>query len=437
MLLTIEKLVYGGDGLARLPADDAGRRRAVFVPYTIGGETVEADLTPQAGSFARAHLKSVAEPSPERIHPECPYFGECGGCQYQHIRYEHQLATKADILRENLQRIAKIELREEVQLHASPPWGYRNRTRLAVRHGADFVLGYRRPHSQSVLPVESCPISSPLIQQAITTLWRAGRARQIPEAVGEIEIFANDSDTGLMLLLYIQKDRSVSETTWQQFAANLRSALPQAETAALLAERDLEKLASGAPTPAPQVLFGSGNLTYKVAAHSYRVSAGSFFQSNRRMLDKLINLVTGGQSGVAALDLYAGVGLFTLPLAAYFRRVFAVEASPLSHSELRYNLPANGKAVRATAEDYLDGDAPKLRADLVVVDPPRTGLGSRAARSLARLRAPRIVYVSCDPATLARDLGPLHAAGYRVEQAHVVDLFPQTYHLETVLHLKR
>jgi 23S rRNA (uracil1939-C5)-methyltransferase len=437
LLLTIEKLIYGGDGLARLPEDSAGRRRAVFVPFTIGGETVEVDLTPQAGSFARAHLKSVVEPSSERTHPECPYFGHCGGCQYQHIRYEHQLATKADILRENLQRIAKIELKEEIQLHPSPPWQYRNRTRLAVRPGAEFVLGYRRPHSQSVLPVESCPISSPLIQQAIAALLHAGREHQIPEAASEIEIFANDNDTALMLVLYVQKDRGLQDTAWQRFTTAIQSTLPQVETAALLAERDLEKLASGAPTPAPQVLFGSGSLTYKCGAHSYRVSAGSFFQSNRQMLDKLINLVTGGQSGVAALDLYAGAGLFTLPLAAYFRRVFAVEASPLSHSDLRYNLPANGKAVRSTAEDYLDGDARKLRADLVVVDPPRTGLGSRAARSLARLEAPRIVYVSCDPATLARDLGPLFAAGYRVEQAHVVDLFPQTYHLETVLHLKR
>lgn len=437
MLLTIEKLIYGGDGLARLPEDDAGRRKAVFVPYTIDGETVEAELTPQAGSFARAHLKSVAEPSPERVRSECPYFGKCGGCQYQHIRYGHQLAVKAGILRENLQRIAKVELQEEIHLHASPPWQYRNRTRLAVRHGADLVLGYRRPHSQSVLPVESCPISSPLIQQAITALWQAGRAHQIPEAVSEIEIFANDDDSQLMLMLYVRKDQNLQEPAWQHLTTSLRSALPQGETAALLAERDLEKLASGAATPAPQVLFGSGSLSYKAAPHSFRVSAGSFFQSNRYLLDTLVNLVTANQSGGAALDLYAGVGLFTLPLASHFRRVVAVEASPLSHSDLRYNLPANGKAVRAASEDYLDGDARKLRADLVVVDPPRTGLGSRAARSLARLAAPRIVYVSCDPATLARDLGPLFAAGYRVEQAHVVDLFPQTYHLETVLHLKR
>ena len=240
-----------------------------------------------------------------------------------------------------------------------------------------------------------------------------------------------------MLLLYVQKDKNPEDTAWQEFAANLRTALPQVETVALLAERDLEKVASGAPAPAPQVLLGDGSLTYKRGAHSFRVSAGSFFQSNRYLLDTLINLVAANQSGETALDLYAGVGLFTLPLTSYFRRVVAVEASPLSHSDLRYNLPANGKAVRATSEDYLDGDARKLRADLVVVDPPRTGLGSRAARSLARLGVPRIVYVSCDPATLARDLGPLFAAGYRVEQAHVVDLFPQTYHLETVLHLKR
>jgi 23S rRNA (uracil1939-C5)-methyltransferase len=436
LLLTIEKLVYGGDGLARLPADAAGRRHAVFVPFTLSSETVEAEITQQSGSFARAALKSIVQPSAERVQPPCQYFGECGGCQYQHARYEHQLTIKREILRENLQRIAKVELKEEIQLHASPPWQYRNRTRLAVRASEEFALGYRRQGSQSVLPVGDCPITSPLIVKSIASLWEIGRAQQVPNTLREVEIFANDDDSRLMLLLYAAGDEDPSKI-WRPFAATLRSALPQLETVTLLAERDLEKMASGAPTPPPQVLFGAGSLTYKSAAHSYRVSAGSFFQSNRHMLDALINLVTADQSGEAALDLYAGVGLFTVPLATYFRRVVAVEASPLSHADLRYNLPANGKAVRATAEDYLDGDARKLRADLVVVDPPRTGLGSRAARSLARLGASRVVYVSCDPATLARDLGPLFTAGYRVEQAHVVDLFPQTYHLETVLHLKR
>jgi 23S rRNA (uracil1939-C5)-methyltransferase len=436
LLLTIEKLVYGGDGLARLPEDDAGRRKAVFVPFTLSGETVEADITQQTASFARAEVKSVVEPSAERVQPGCPYFGECGGCQYQHASYEHQWAIKSAILRENLQRIAKVELKEEIQLHASPPWQYRNRSRLAARAGEKFVLGYRRPASQNVLPVEDCPISSPLIVQAIKALWEIGRAQIVPSALREVEIFANDTDSQVMLLLYAAGDQFKAKN-WEPFGSVLRAALPQVETAAVAAERDLEKLAAGAPAPTPQILFGSGSLTYKSGTYSYRVSSGSFFQSNRHLLGALINLVTANQSGETALDLYAGVGLFTLPLATYFRRVIAVEASPLSHADLRYNLPANGKAVRSSVEEYLDGDARKLRADLVVVDPPRTGLGSRAARSLARLGAPRVTYVSCDPATLARDLGPLFTAGYRVEQAHVVDLFPQTYHLETVLHLKR
>ena len=436
MLLTIEKLVYGGDGLARLPEDAAGRRKAAFVPFTLAGETVEADLLQESSSFARAGVKSIVEPSAERVQPRCPYFGECGGCQYQHARYEHQLAVKSAILRENLQRIAKVELKEEIQLHASPPWQYRNRSRLASRTGKEFAVGYRRQGSQNVLPVEDCPISSPLIVQAIKALWEIGRAQKVASALREVEIFANDTDSQFMFLVYAAGDQPKAKN-WERLASGLRGALPQLETAALVAERDLEKLASGAPAPTPQILFGSGSLTYKCGPHSYRVSAGSFFQSNRHLLDTLINLVTANQAGETALDLYAGVGLFTLPLATYFRRVVAVEASPLSHADLRYNLPANGKAVRSSVEDYLDGDARKLRADLVVVDPPRTGLGSRAARSLARLGAPRVTYVSCDPATLARDLGPLFEAGYRVQQAHLVDLFPQTYHLETVLHLKR
>jgi 23S rRNA (uracil1939-C5)-methyltransferase len=165
------------------------------------------------------------------------------------------------------------------------------------------------------------------------------------------------------------------------------------------------------------------------------VSAGAFFQVNRFLTDELISIVTEGRSGRTALDLYAGVGLFSAVLSREFERVIAVESSQQSSADLAYNVWGNVKAVRATVEEYLANSRPS--ADLVVVDPPRGGLGDRVARALAELQAPAVTYVSCDPATLARDLVVLLAAGYRVEQAHLVDLFPQTFHLETVLHLTR
>jgi 23S rRNA (uracil1939-C5)-methyltransferase len=200
----------------------------------------------------------------------------------------------------------------------------------------------------------------------------------------------------------------------------------------------------------PLVAVGASELTYHTKTAAYRVSAGSFFQTNRFLTDELIEVVTAGRSGDFALDLYSGVGLFSTALARDFRHIVSVETSQTAAADLKYNQPANGKVVQLPTDQYLAdlprvgnhrvdaGDSPApSKPDLVVVDPPRSGLGDRVARALANTDTPRLTYVSCDPATLARDLLPLLAAGYRVEEVHLVDLFPQTYHLETVLHLVR
>ena len=187
MLLTIEKLIYGGDGLARLPAAGAsaadsigsdegrGRGKAVFVPFVLAGEKIDATLTEQKSGFARARVDAVVEPSPQRIQPACPYFTRCGGCSYQHATYEHQLEIKKEILRENLRRIAKLDLPFDIEVHPSPPWNYRNRSRLQIRNeqgqaGPIFGAGYFKLASHELLPVEECPISSPLINRGIASL---------------------------------------------------------------------------------------------------------------------------------------------------------------------------------------------------------------------------------------------------------------------------
>jgi 23S rRNA (uracil1939-C5)-methyltransferase len=178
---------------------------------------------------------------------------------------------------------------------------------------------------------------------------------------------------------------------------------------------------------------GASELSYQVEQNAYRVSAGAFFQVNRHLTNELVKVVVAAHSGGNALDLYAGAGLFSVPLARSFAQVIAVESSQTSYSDLLYNSPSNVKSVCAPVEQYLGKAAGKL--DLVIVDPPRAGLGASVVRSLVGLRPPAIAYVSCDPATLARDLAPLLSAGYRVQQAHLLDMFPQTYHLETVLQL--
>ncbi len=437
MELTIEKLIYGGDGLARLPADEHGRGKAVFVPFVLEGEKIEALLYQQKKGFARGWAKSILQASPHRIEPPCPYFQRCGGCHYQHASYEHQLEIKAAILKENLLRIAKLDLPVELKVHPSPPWNYRNRTRLKVRTSPDFAVGYYRFNSHELFQVEQCPITSPLINRAITALWESGRVGTFSAIAGwqEIELFANADDTQLLIEAYWVPG-SPTESA-KQLTEILLQSLPEA--AGVVAFKNSVPDPSGKKIDEPEAIVSAGakEFVYKTKHASYRVSAGSFFQVNRHLTDELVSIVTEGQSGKTALDLYAGGGLFSSVLNREFERVIAVEASQTSQTDLVYNSPANVKAVRAQTEQYLKNVAGKLQPDLVVVDPPRSGLGESVVRSLAALEAPRMVYVSCDPATMARDLVGLLGAGYRVEQAHLVDLFPQTYHLESVLHLVR
>ena len=457
-------MIYGGDGLARLPidpeqADDRSRGKAVFIPFVLAGEKVEASLTENKPGFARARASEIIEPSPHRVQPACPYFSRCGGCHYQQASYEHQIEIKKEILRENLRRIAKLELTCEIQAHPSPPWNYRNRSRLQVRTRPEFAAGYFKFGSRDLLPVEDCPISSPLINQAITALWQVGRAGRVPDGIHDFEFFANADDTKLLVELSCTPE--AKRAAVRAWAEEFCTAMPQiTDTVAFRQNPDR--------MPEQLISIGARELIYQTRHSSFRVTAGSFFQTNRFLTDELIDIVTAGRSGEAAVDLYAGVGLFSTALACNFRHVISVESSQTAAGDLAYNLPTNGEAVCSTAEQYLhaasgasradEGDRPakshselepgragkgKLpqlylhTPDLIVVDPPRSGLGDRVARSLANSNAPRVTYVSCDPATLARDLVPLGGAGYRVEEVHLVDLFPQTYHLEIVVQLEK
>jgi len=466
LLLQIEKLVYGGDGLARLPADAQGPGKTAFVPFVIPGEQVEASPIETRPGFVRAKLGKVLVASPERIEPACPYFGRCGGCHHQHIGYDAQLRYKSEILRETLRRTAKLDLSQEIRLHAAEPWHYRNRTRMRVRHAPEFALGYHRHNSHALLPVESCPISSPLINQAITEMWKVGREGAVPDFVHGVQFFANHDDTKLLIEVYVQPSAashpsksglepalslskgeapisgapSVQEC--QPFATALHSALPQVAGVVVFQTSAIEdKAQQRAPLtaihPEASQAIGDGSLMYHAVGHDYRVSGGSFFQTNRFLIDKLVQTVIADRRGRGALDLYAGAGLFTAQLARNFDTVLAVESSPHSFADLRHNVLPNVKCIRATTENFLADRAAKLAPDLVVVDPPRAGLGEKTARTLGRMAAPRVTYVSCDPATLSRDLRILLEFNFRVEQVHLVDMFPQTFHMETVVHLAR
>ena len=438
MELTIEKLIYGGDGLGRLPADEKGRGKAAFVPFTLPGERIEAQVTEEKPGFVRASATRLVAPSALRVEAQCPYFQRCGGCHYQHADYPEQLKIKEEILKENLRRLAKMESIPDPIVHVSPAWNYRNRTRLQVRLDSGFSLGYFKASSHELLPIEQCPISSPLLNRALAVLWELGRARHVHDSVREVEFFANDDDSQLQVELYVNPRQGPEKEQAAAFAGYLRSALPEVATIYVFAQT--LGSARGVPlhiTEQPLWADVSGEFFYRTKAGALRVSGGSFFQVNRFLVEELVGIVARGRSGEVALDLYAGVGLFSVALAASFHHIVAVESSQGSATDLKYNSPRNVKAVRSMVDAYLAGQGSKVRPDYVVTDPPRAGLGDRVVRGLAKMGAPRLTYVSCDPATLARDLITLTGAGYRVERLHLVDLFPQTYHIESVVELTR
>jgi 23S rRNA (uracil1939-C5)-methyltransferase len=435
---------------------------AVFVPFVLPGERVEAEIRREKPGFARGSVTKLIEASPERIEAPCPYFRQCGGCHYQHLPYERQLQYKAEILRETLQRIAKIELKQEIQLHASPPLNYRNRTRLQVRTAPEFALGYFRFGSHNFLAVRECPISSPLINKVIAKMTEMS-GLNCPAPIQEIELFANAEDTHLLAWAYCNQE--IGREDLLRWAEALRHELPeivgmtffssqqglQDRSTGPRSKRDRLKSSKSKTAsddewcPDPQTAAHAGETTirYRTKQYEYRVSAGAFFQVNRYLIDELVSVVTGNAAGDIALDLYAGVGLFSAALARNFHHIFGVEASLTSHSDFVKNVPANVKAVGARAESYLSNDylrsdrfrnGPlRKRPDLIVLDPPRSGVGKEVLSSLVKLAVPLVRYVSCDPSTLARDLVPLLAAGYRIEEAHLFDLFPQTFHIESVM----
>lgn len=416
LAVTIEKMVYGGDGLARTP------QGVVLVAGVIPGERASVRLEERKRGVRRGQLLELAASSPDRIVPDCPFFGRCGGCQYQHISYPRQLERKQEILRECLERIGKIRLEVPITVAASEPWRYRNRARLRLeKQGQEFRLGYYETHSHCLCPVNGCPISSPAIHEAIAKLNEGAGAACFPDSAAELELFASDNDRSMLATVYS------SAAPAPEFGEKLREAIPL-----------LESVCWHDPTQRRETAWGTGAVTYRIGEFHFRVSHHAFFQANRFLHEEMIGAVTQDLAGTHALDLYAGVGFFAVPLARRFEKVVAVEADASAARDLAANLGVVGGRARAfhkSVEKFLSSTSHNW--DLVVVDPPRAGLTPSVRDPLRRVRAPRVVYVSCDPTTLARDLACLTPAPYRIRSVHLVDQFPQTFHIESVVHLEQ
>ena len=431
-LVVIEKPIYGGAFLARLEG------KAVFVPLTLPGEQARVRITEDKRGYATAEVDEIVAASPQRIAPACPHFGACGGCHYQHATYAAQLAFKHAVLRETLER-GGVAAPVEIDVLAAEPWRYRNRIRLGFDAAGN--PGYRGVRSHAVIPIRECPIAAPLLLDAAKAAAEVACQFAPALLLAGISLFCDAAESALLASVFIssaaQSNPAKSRDRFDEFARAVRERIPVLKAAELVAE--------GGANEQPRTIaqWGDASLTYRAAGFDFRVDHGAFFQVNRFLVDALVERVTAGRKGDLAWDLFAGVGLFARRLTASFARVVAVESAPAATQALTANLKGTGgTAVRSTTLDFLRSARKSRRPnpalpELIVVDPPRIGLGPEITALLCEIAAPALVYVSCDPATLARDLRALTGAGYPIQSITLADLFPQTFHLETVVQLRR
>jgi 23S rRNA (uracil1939-C5)-methyltransferase len=423
--IILDKLTYGGDAMGRL--DDG---RAIFVPFGLAGERVLVRLTEEKKNFARGEILQILEPSPDRIQPKCKHFfvpanpplplGEglgvrentwaCGGCHYQHIPYEKQLEIKTDILIDQLKRIGKIENPPVQPMVACPnPWNYRNHIQFSLNE--DGKLGYVFPLPAGegrVREISECHLP----ESSINDFWH--KLEFEPETnIERVSLHAGNDDD---LMLVLESDSP--EAPELEIEAGISVAHVYEENAVVIA--------------------GNDHIVIRVLKRDFKVSAASFFQVNTVMAEKMIeHLITQlpiTQSSTL-LDIYCGVGLFSAFFASKCGRVIGIESSPSACEDFTVNLDEfdNMELYEGTAEDVLPGLVGQIgNLSNVIVDPPRAGIERHALDAIIGLNPQIIAYVSCDPSTLARDAARLIQGGYKLKGVTPFDLFPQTYHIESI-----
>jgi 23S rRNA (uracil1939-C5)-methyltransferase len=398
-IVTFLKYSYGGESLGRL--ED---KRAVFVLYTIPGERARIQLVEGKKGYARGSLLEVLDASPERIDPRCPHFTHCGGCHYQHIPYKSQLKAKTEILVDQLLRIGKISDPPICPVVPSPtPWNYRNHVQFHLT--PDGKLGFQAPHSHNIIPIRECHLP----EAAINEIWPLLDLEPLPSLE---RISVRSGAEGDTLLILESGDPVPLE---------------------LFVDLPISVIHTG--PGGSLVLAGDDHIGIEVANRVFQVSAGSFFQVNTHMAALMIQHILGNlkiPEKAILVDAYCGVGLFSAFLAPKVDQLIGIESSPSACNDFVANLDEfdNVALYEATVGDVLP--TLELKPDIILIDPPRSGLDRLGLDGLLKLRPEIIAYVSCDPATLSRDARRLVRGGYQLIQITPFDLFPQTYHIETI-----
>lgn len=436
MQLTVERMAYGPDAIAR-----TAEGKTVFVTGAVAGDVVEATIDTEGPTFARAHVERIIEPSPNRIQPPCPFVGLCGGCPWGALRREDQLAAKSENLRSALARIGRFSADDIDRLvrpirHAEDAWGYRNKIELAVREeNGHVVLGMHGLDPDQIIRIDRCPLFEKTFPKALKS------------AAGALSYLGNSRDLSLerVGVRASRRTKALEVALWTptggfpraHVARVLEDALKPTSIVRVMTkgERKARRVVKN------ELLAGQGSWTERIGSEVMRVSAPSFFQVNTAAAEILIELVMDaldpGEDDVAC-DLYCGAGTFTLPLARRCAWVSAVESYGPAVRDLRRNLERAG----LDNVDAIGGDAvrefPTDEVDVLVVDPPRAGLDPQAVELISDTSARDVAYVSCDPATLARDLARFAERDvFEPVTITPVDLFPETFHCETVVHLSR
>ncbi|HEV8369361.1 MAG TPA: class I SAM-dependent RNA methyltransferase [Pyrinomonadaceae bacterium] len=380
-VVTIERILPGGVGLAHT------KGKTIFVSLAAKGDVVRISIDREQGNLLFASIDEVLEPSADRVEPPCPYFGRCGGCDFQQLNYEAQLNAKAEIIRDCLHRIAHLDIPKIVVVPAPVPWHYRARATWQI-DPEQKTIGYYERGSRRVCDVAECAVLVPALQNTLEEV-RKTPTDLVPDDLKHLDAVVGDNGVSL------------------------------------------------APAFAD---FQTRELSLTVGEETYNYSAAGFFQVNQEVLRDVIEFALNNLVGETALDLYCGVGLFTLPLARHFRTVIGVESNSVATRFARRNLQQaellNANIVTASVTDWFRSTlSTRDTVDFVLLDPPRAGAESVVIKGILDLKPSKICYVSCDPATLARDLKKLIAGGFGVEAISGFDMFPQTHHVETVVHL--